>query len=134
VTLVRRVCSALGGACRMLSRGWARTVRAVGSGVYRWRASLQVRVITSTLVVGIAALAALGGYLSDRIRDGMYGQRVEQLLAESKQNTLQAQATLDASPATTQDEIEQLFIQLVSTLQVGGSGERDVFLLRYPGD
>lgn len=118
----------------MLSRGWARTVRAVGSGVYRWRASLQVRVITSTLVVGIAALAALGGYLSDRIRDGMYGQRVEQLLAESKQNTLQAQATLDASPATTQDEIEQLFIQLVSTLQVGGSGERDVFLLRYPGD
>ena len=101
--------------------------------VYRWRASLQLRVITSTLVVGIAALAVLGAFLSDRIRDGLYEQRVRQLLAESARSTQQAQETFFAADASTGGEVQQMFSDLVPALQVGQSGERrEVFLSRSP--
>nr|WP_225753807.1 MtrAB system histidine kinase MtrB [Actinotalea sp. Marseille-Q4924] len=102
--------------------------------VHRFRASLQVRVITSTLVVGILAVAVLGGFLSDRIRDGLYEQRVAQILEETARSTEAAQATFSASTASTGPELQTLFYDLVPALALGGSGEREVFLRRSPGD
>ena len=102
--------------------------------IHEWRASLQIRVITSTLVVGMAALATLGGYLSNWIADGMYGQRVDQLLSESALNTDSAQQTLDGSTASTPDEVEQLVISLISRLQVGRAGDGEGVLLRRSPD
>lgn len=101
---------------------------------FGWRSSLQVRVVTSTLVVGLAAVGILGGYLSDRIRDGLFEQRLAQVLEDSARSTLQAQATLDAATVSTGVEVQDLFYDLVPSLQTGGSGERDVFLRRSPGD
>lgn len=117
------------------ARGASRAVTLLTAAVHTWRASLQIRVITSTLVVGMAALVALGGYLSNSIADGMYDQRVEQLLSESALNTRQAQLTLDGSNAATPDAVEQLVISLISRLQVGRSAEEGegVFLRRTPG-
>lgn len=100
----------------------------------RWRGSLQIRVVTSALVIGMAALAVLGAYLSDRIRDGLFEQRVDQILADTARSTQQAQATFQASTASTGPEVEELINEVVSGLQVGGSGERDVFLRRSPGE
>jgi len=115
-----------------VSRFWRRTrvrvmlaSRALARG---WRTSLQVRVITSTLVLGFVTVLALGGYLSDRIRDGMFNQRLEEILDESARSTRQAQDTFDAAPANTQ--LQQLFVDLVQALQVGGTGQRDVFIQR----
>lgn len=102
--------------------------------VHRFRASLQLRVITSTLVVGVLALAVLGGFLSDRIRDGLYEQRVAQVLEETARSTEAAQATFSASTASTGPELQTLFYDLVPALALGGSGEREVFLRRSPGD
>ena len=102
--------------------------------VHRFRASLQLRVITSTLVVGVLALAVLGGFLSDRIRDGLYEQRVAQILEETARSTEAAQATFSASTASTGPELQTLFYDLVPALALGGSGEREVFLRRAPGD
>jgi two-component system sensor histidine kinase MtrB len=102
--------------------------------VHRFRASLQLRVITSTLVVGVLALAVLGGFLSDRIRDGLYEQRVAQILEETARSTEAAQATFSASTASTGPELQTLFYDLVPALALGGSGEREVFLRRTPGD
>lgn len=121
-------------AARRLRRLRLRTTRAAGLAVHRWRSSLQVRVVTSTLVVGIAAVGVLGGYLSDWIRDGLFEQRVTQLLNESARATQQAQASFDAAIPSTGDQVQGLFNSLVPALQVGGSGERDVFLRRSPGD
>jgi two-component system sensor histidine kinase MtrB len=98
-----------------------------------WRGSLQARVITLTLAVGLAALAVLGGYLSVSVRDGLFTQRVDQVLAEAARGTAQAQETFDASTATTAPEVQQLLYDMVRALQSGGSGEREVFVLRTRG-
>ena len=126
---------AVASAGRIASRGWTRTVRAVGAVIHEWRASLQIRVITTTLVVGMAALAALGAYLSNQIADGMYDQRVEQLLSESAASTQGAQTTLKGSSASTPDDVEQLVVSLLSRLQVGRAGVGEgVFLRRAPDE
>ncbi|NTW40773.1 MAG: HAMP domain-containing histidine kinase [Cellulomonadaceae bacterium] len=111
-----------------------RLARGARAAMHHWRASLQLRVITSTLVVGIAALLTIGGYLSDRIRDGLVEQRVNQLLEESARSTQQAQERITESTALTAPEIGALFQALVPALKVGGTGGREVFLLRAPGD
>jgi two-component system, OmpR family, sensor histidine kinase MtrB len=108
--------------------------RGVRGIVHGFRASLQVRVITSTLVVGILAVAVLGGFLSNQIRDGLYEQRVAQILEETARSTEAAQATFSASTASTGPELQTLFYDLVPALALGGSGEREVFLRRSPGD
>ncbi len=116
-------------------RGWVRVARSVGSVIHAWRASLQVRVITSTLVVGTGALAVLGVYLSNWIAAGMYDQRVDQLLSESAANTGSAQSTFNNFSASTPDEVEQLVIQLISLQTVGRAGVGEgVVLLRSPGN
>jgi len=99
-----------------------------------WRSSLQIRVITSTLVVGIAALVVLGAYLSDRIRDGLFDKRVAQLLEEGARSSRSAQTTLSSSTATTAAEVQRLFYDLVPALKLGGSGEQEVFLRHSPID
>jgi len=120
-----------------VTRFWRRTrtrirvLRLSRTVVHGWRSSLQVRVITSTLVIGLATVLALGGYLSDRIRDGMFTQRLDEILDESARSTRQAQDTFDAAPANTQ--LQQLFVDLIEALQVGGTGQRDVFIQR-PAD
>ena len=116
---------------RRLRHGAGDTVRSLW--LY-WRASLQVRVITSTLVVGIAALVVLGGYLSDRIRDGLFEQRKQQLLEESARSTQGAQETFDSATVSTTAEIQDLMNRLVPSLKLGGSGSPEVFLRRSPGD
>lgn len=119
---------------RALRLAALRTVRGLRSAVLFWRASLQIRVVTSTLVVGIAALLVLGGYLSTRIAQGLFDQRRDQLLEESARSAAQAQSALSASTVPTGAEVQALFYSLVRALQVGGSGERDVFLRRSPGE
>src|SRR3712207_9154922 len=76
-------------------------------------------------------MVVLGGFLSDRMRDGLFEQRLEEVLNESARSTRQAQDTFEAAPANTQ--VQQLFVDLVEALQVGGTGERDVFLQRPTG-
>ncbi|WP_372594994.1 MtrAB system histidine kinase MtrB [Actinotalea sp.] len=113
----------------------ARRIRlGTANAVLVWRSSLQVRVLTSTLVVGILALVGLGVYLSDRIRDGLFDQRVAQLLEESARSTQSAQTTLSTSTAPTAAEVQQLFFDLVPALKVGGSGAPEIFLRRSPVD
>ncbi|EYR62690.1 hypothetical protein N866_05865 [Actinotalea ferrariae CF5-4] len=119
---------------RTLRLAGLRLRRGVRGLVHGFRASLQIRVITSTLVVGILAVAVLGGFLSDRIRDGLYEQRVAQVLEETARSTEAAQATFSASTASTGPELQTLFYDLVPALALGGSGEREVFLRRSPGD
>ncbi len=101
-------------------------------GWHRWRASLQIRVITSTLVAGIAAVGILGGYLSDQIRDGLFEQRLTEVLQESARSTQRAQESFDSAVASTGTEIDGLFRQTVGALQLSGSSDQ-VVLRRSPG-
>ncbi|MGV8977964.1 MAG: MtrAB system histidine kinase MtrB [Cellulomonas sp.] len=117
-------------AWRLIRVRLARRPRALARS---WRSSLQLRVIATTLAIGLATLAGLGVYLSDRIRNGLFTQRVDQVLDESARGTQQAQATFDSSTATTSTEVQQLINDVVLALSSGGSGDREVFMLRAPG-
>lgn len=111
---------------------YRRASRLMRNGWYGWRSSLQVRVITSTLVAGIVAVAVLGGYLSDQIRDGLFEQRLTEVLQESARSTQRAQESFDSTVASTSTEIDALFRQTVGALQLGGSSDQ-VVLRRSPG-
>ncbi|WP_369796712.1 MtrAB system histidine kinase MtrB [Cellulomonas sp. URHE0023] len=111
----------------------ARTARRVRSGARTWRSSLQVRVITTTMAIGLVALAVIGVYVSQRMRDGLFTARVDQVLVESARSTLVAQATFDASTANSGTDVQRLLYVVARAQRAGGSGEREVFLLRAPG-
>ena len=119
---------------RALRLGWLRTRRAARGVVHWWRASLQIRVVTSTLVVGTVALLVLGGYLSGWIRDGLFDERVDQLLAESARAAQQAQGSFNAAGTSTPAEVSALMRELLPRLQSTGSGAPEVALRRSPGE
>lgn len=125
------------GSGRRAARAWRLTTLRAARRARRiaraWRTSLQARVLTWTLVAGLAALAVLGGYLSVTVRDGLFTARVDQVLAESARSAAQAQETFDASTATTAPEVQLLLNDTVRGLRSGGSGDREVFVLRTRG-
>lgn len=99
----------------------------------RWTRSMLLRVVTSTLVVGLVAVAALGAYVTTQIRDGLVDKRVEGILSESASDVAGTQATIEASTAETPGDLQQLINDQLAALQLGGKG-RDWVLLRAPGN
>ena len=95
-----------------------------------WRSSIQLRVTLTALVTGIIAVVVLGTYLSGTIRDGLFEQRIDQVLTESTRSAAQAQATLTSTTASTAPQVQQLLNDMLPSLQASGSGGRQVFLWR----
>ena len=102
----------------------------VRRGARRWRTSMQLQVVTTSLLVGLVAVAGLGAYLTTSIRDGVFDQRLEEILVESARSTAQAQATFDSATAGTGTQVQQLLNDMLPRLRTGGSGSREVFLWR----
>ncbi|MDM7853989.1 MtrAB system histidine kinase MtrB [Cellulomonas alba] len=117
----------------------ARTLRRVRSWPRAWRSSLQLRVIATTLAIGLVALACIGAYVTDRMRDGLFDARVQQVLEDSARSTQQVQDAFNSSTAfssstgSTGAQIQRLLNDVTAAQRTGGLGERrDVFLLRAP--
>lgn len=90
--------------------------------------------ITSTLVVGLAAVAVLGAYVTTEIRDGLVDKRVDRILVESARDIEGTQQTFEASTAETPGELQTLVNdQLASLSQLGGDS-RALVLLRAPAN
>lgn len=111
----------------------ARTRRRLREWPRLWRSSLQVRVIASTLAIGLVALGVVGLYVGERMRDGLFNARIDQVLQESARSTRQAQVTFESSDATTGTEVQQLVYDVANAQRTSGLGEREVFLIRAPG-
>lgn len=120
----------LSGAWRLVR---ARSRRRARSWTRAWRSSLQVRVITSTLAIGLVALTLIGAYVSARTAADLFDDRLQQVLQESARSTQQAQTTFDSSTATTGPDVQRLKRDVANAQATGGSGRREVFLLRAPG-
>lgn len=118
---------------RWVRRSRTRVLRAVRRGRDRWRSSMQLRVVTQTLAIGVVSVLLLGWYLSTTIRDGLFEQRLDQVRSESARTTEQVRATFTSSPAQTVGEAEQLLADTLSRLQSGGSSAQDFFLWRERG-
>jgi two-component system sensor histidine kinase MtrB len=66
----------------------------------RWRESLKLRVVSTTMVLGVVATALLGGFLYAEIARGLEQERIRVAQNESLTLTAQAQQQWDASDAT----------------------------------
>ena len=106
-------------------------VSAVGR---RWRRSIQVRVVTTTLLLSVAVVALLGALLLEQVTDGLLGSKRAAALAEADAGFREAQLQLDAAATTDPANIGQLLTQLTESLatRVGAAGTYEVVLLATP--
>ena len=98
--------------------------------VRTWRSSIQLRVTSTALIIGVVAVVVLSTYLSGTIRDGLFEQRIDQVLTESTRSAAQAQATLNSTTASTVPQVQKILNDMLPSLQASGSGGREVFLWR----
>src|SRR3954447_2490832 len=61
-----------------------------------WRRSLQLRVVTATILLGVIVVTSLGTYLYYRISDGLVQDRVRATRAEAARAVNDAQASFKA--------------------------------------
>ena len=73
----------------------------------RWRQSLQLRVVTTTMLLGLATISILGGVLHEQIAGGLEDDRVAASAYEARALTSQAQTFWDNSTSTSVDDLNQ---------------------------
>ncbi|NYG07695.1 two-component system sensor histidine kinase MtrB [Phycicoccus badiiscoriae] len=121
-----RALRVLAGRSRRRLVRWMRTV------VHLWRVSLQFRVVTSTMLLGLAVVALLGSYLFSSISDGLEQDRIESAKLEASRLTAEVQGSFDNSDRTSSEaDLNLLARQAVqSAASPGGDNERYLVLTR----
>ncbi|WP_460886020.1 MtrAB system histidine kinase MtrB [Promicromonospora xylanilytica] len=110
------------------------TVRSTRRAVAQWRSSLQLRVVTTALAIGFAAIAVLGLYLSTSVRDGIYEQRLAAIDREAAALTAQVSQNFSDTATTSDGELQQLLLDTIATLgATSGSTAEEYFLLHEQG-
>ena len=105
--------------------------RVTSSLLHRWRRSLMLRVVATTMLLGLVVVAAIGTLLFSRIRDGLVQDRLVVASGESKRGQRDAQVRFD----TVTDDlglnllVNDLLPRLASPEP---DRSRDVVLLRAP--
>jgi len=116
-----------------------RHVRAARSALQRvarwllhlWRSSLQLRVIVSTMLLGLIVVLMLGSYLYQRIADGLVNYRIITARAEATSQTLAAQSRFDSAGRMDAVSLTQLAFDVVGQLSSPGADRsREVILTR----
>jgi two-component system, OmpR family, sensor histidine kinase MtrB len=74
--------------------------RAIRMLAHRWRSSLQLRVVSSTMLLGLVVVMLLGGYLYKSISDGLEHDRIQSAQVEAARVTADLQAQLDNTDKT----------------------------------
>jgi hypothetical protein len=111
-----------------------RTRRRVARGLERLRRSLSLRVAVITSVSMVAAVGVMGGYVSAEIRDGLFENRVEQMLGDAAWRLQQTQGRLDTANASTLAQVQSTAADVVRSLQNPSSGMVGAMMLRSPGE
>jgi two-component system, OmpR family, sensor histidine kinase MtrB len=116
----------------------ARTAAAVADGWRQarltWRRSLQLRVVSATMALGLLAVLLLGAFLAQEISDRLFVERREQVLAEADRGMADAMLLLERADVTTLADVQDyLGDTLLPQLdRLGADRERGVLLLRPP--
>src|SRR5664280_2007463 len=83
------------------SRAARSAVQKIARGLLHvWRSSLQLRVIVSTMLLGLIVVLMLGTYLYQRIADGLVNDRILTAQAEATSQARVAQARFDSAGRT----------------------------------
>jgi two-component system sensor histidine kinase MtrB len=119
---------------RAVSRARVVAVRSTRRGIAQWRSSLQLRVVTTALAIGLAAIVVLGLYLSTSVRDGIYDQRLAAIDREAAALTLQVSQNFSETATTSDGELQTLLLDTIATLGVtSGSTAEEYFLMHELG-
>jgi two-component system sensor histidine kinase MtrB len=119
-------------AARAAARHGGRLVRGLPD---QWRRSLQLRVVTTTVALGLVVISLLGAYLAEEISARLFESRRDQALVEARRGMDQAQKILDGTDTGADSDLRLIADDLRSRLEgVGAQRERDVLLLRPPGN
>jgi two-component system sensor histidine kinase MtrB len=115
-----------------LSRAARCALRRAGRRLlHLWRASLQFRVIASTMLLGLIVVLILGSYLYQRIADSLVSDRIVTARAEATSQTRAAQARFDSAGRTDAVSLTQLAFDVVGQLSSPGEDQsREVILTR----
>jgi len=114
----------------------SRSVRSALQGAARrllhlWRSSLQLRVIVSTMLLGLIVVLMLGSYLYQRIADGLVDDRILTARAEATSQTRAAQSRFDSAGKMDSVSLTQLAFDVVGQLSSPGADQsREVILTR----
>ena len=65
-----------------------------------WRRSLQLRVVTSTVALGVLGVSLIGAYLFQQVADGLTEDRVQTARLEAQVLAARAQSNFDSSAAS----------------------------------
>ncbi len=84
--------------------------------VRRWRQSLRLRVVTTTMALGLVVVSLLGGVLHGQIANGLENDRVGRAEYEALALTGQAQTYWDNSTSTSVDELNQAARDIMSRI------------------
>ena len=100
-----------------------------------WRRSLQLRVVTTTTLCSLLAIALLGNVLITQVRDGLLRARLQTALDEAANGARTSQEALDSADRSAPDVFDTLVPDLVRQLSRGGgpAGTREVVLQRGSG-
>jgi two-component system sensor histidine kinase MtrB len=99
--------------------------------LHLWRSSLQLRVIASTMLLGLIVVLMLGTYLYQRIADGLVNDRILTARAEATSQTRVAQARFDSAGRMDAASLTQLAFDVVGQLSSPGADQsREVILTR----
>jgi two-component system sensor histidine kinase MtrB len=119
---------------RAVHRARVVTVRFTRRSVAQWRSSMQLRVVTTALAIGLAAIVVLGLYLSTSVRDGIYEQRLAAIDREAAGLTDQVAKTFSDTATTSDGDLQILLRDSIATLAAtGGSTAEAYFLLHEMG-
>ena len=99
--------------------------------LHLWRASLQFRVIISTMLLGLVVVLLLGTYLYQRIADGLVSDRILTARAEATSQASAAQSRFDSAGRTDAVSLTQLAFDVVGqSASPGADQSREVILTR----
>ena len=99
--------------------------------LHLWRASLQFRVIVSTMLLGLIVVLLLGSYLYQRIADGLVNDRIQTARAEATSQASVAKSRFDSAGRTDTVSLSQLAYDVVGQLASPGADQsREVILTR----
>ena len=110
-----------------MRRSWRR-------GIAQWRRSIQLRVVTATVVMSLLVILVLGTLLLNRVESGLLDAKVQAALAEAATGSRTAQDAFDSADRTDPTVYETVLRDLVDRLASAGgpAGANDVALLRGP--
>lgn len=131
-TVLRHI-QRLGGRVMRGLRLAGRGVVSVASALLRtWRRSLQFRVVSTTVMLGLVVVSLLGSYLYNEIATGLQDDRIQTSEREARALTAQAQTQWESVTVTTAQELNFVARDIMqSTLTPAGSEpNRYVVMLR----